>query len=66
MKDRFGRIFRCKVRDPSMFNWQALVVAVSEPEHQERSPIRRKSRPIIADFPLINKSFGLSYAGYDL
>ena len=66
MKDRFDRIFRCKVRDPSMLNWQALEVAVSEPEHEEQSPTRRKHRPLVPDFPLINKSFNLSYAGYDL
>jgi Ni,Fe-hydrogenase III large subunit/Ni,Fe-hydrogenase III component G len=47
-----GRIERCKVRDPSFVNWPALQWAVLG--------------NIIPDFPLINKSFNLSYAGNDL
>lgn len=47
-----GRIHRCKVRDPSFVNWPAIQWAVLG--------------NIIADFPLINKSFNLSYAGNDL
>lgn len=47
-----GRIHRCKVRDPSFMNWPAIQwAAVGN---------------IIPDFPLINKSFNLSYAGNDL
>jgi len=45
-------IHRCKVRDPSFVNWPAIQVAVLG--------------NIIPDFPLINKSFNLSYAGTDL
>ena len=45
-------IHRCKVRDPSFVNWPAIQWAVLG--------------NIIPDFPLINKSFGLSYAGNDL
>lgn len=47
-----GTIHRCKVRDPSFVNWPAIQFAVLG--------------NIIPDFPLINKSFNLSYAGTDL
>ena len=47
-----GAIHRCKVRDPSFVNWPAIQFAVLG--------------NIIPDFPLINKSFNLSYAGTDL
>lgn len=47
-----GQIHRCKVRDPSFVNWPAIQLAVLG--------------NIIPDFPLINKSFNLSYAGNDL
>jgi hydrogenase-4 component G len=46
-----GRIARCHVRSPSFQNWPALPFAVAG--------------NIIADFPLINKSFNLSYSGCD-
>ncbi|HPP45030.1 MAG TPA: hypothetical protein PK446_04505 [Methanomassiliicoccaceae archaeon] len=44
--------FRHKVRDPSFCNWLGMEMAVRE--------------NIVPDFPLINKSFSLSYAGNDL
>ena len=47
-----GRIARFFVRDPSFVNWQALHLMMPG--------------NIIADFPLINKSCDLSYAGNDL
>jgi len=47
-----GQIHRGKVRDPSFVNWPAIQWAVLG--------------NIIPDFPLINKSFNLSYAGNDL
>src|SRR5213080_898728 len=47
-----GAIHRCKVRDPSFVTWPAIQYAVLG--------------NIIPDFPLINKSFNLSYAGNDL
>lgn len=43
---------RVKIVDPSFFNWPALPVALQD--------------TIVPDFPLSNKSFGLSYAGNDL
>jgi Ni,Fe-hydrogenase III large subunit len=46
------RLTRVKVVDPSYFNWPALPVALVD--------------TIVADFPLVNKSFNLSYAGNDL
>ena len=42
---------RCKIKDPSLNNWPAVVEAVEG--------------NIIADFPVINKSFNLSYSGTD-
>jgi Ni,Fe-hydrogenase III large subunit len=46
-----NRIERCKVKDPSINNWPAIVEAVEG--------------NIVADFPAINKSFNLSYSGTD-
>ena len=47
-----GRVRRCHPHDPSWQNWPALEYAVLG--------------NIVPDFPLINKSFNLSYAGADL
>ncbi len=47
-----GELTRVKVVDPSFFNWPALSVALAG--------------TIVPDFPLVNKSFNLSYAGNDL
>ena len=47
-----GKIDRFYVRNPSHINWQAFHTTIY--------------KDIIADFPLINKSFDLSYAGNDL
>ncbi|MDR0778206.1 MAG: NADH-quinone oxidoreductase subunit C [Methanomassiliicoccaceae archaeon] len=47
-----GNIWRYKVRDPSFPNWPALELAALG--------------NIIPDFPLVNKSFDLSYSGNDL
>lgn len=49
--DETGRITRLKVTDPSSKNWPALVHAVPG--------------NILPDFPVINKSFNLSYSGND-
>jgi len=46
-----GGIRRCHVHDPSWQNWLLLEWAVLD--------------NIVADFPLINKSFNLSYSGHD-
>ena len=47
-----GRIRRCHPHDPSWQNWPLLEHAVIG--------------NIVPDFPLINKSFNLSYSGQDL
>jgi Ni,Fe-hydrogenase III large subunit/Ni,Fe-hydrogenase III component G len=47
-----GRVRRCHAHDPSWQNWPALEHAVIG--------------NIVPDFPLINKSFNLSYSGQDL
>ncbi len=47
-----GHVTRLKVVDPSFLNWPALAVALAD--------------TIVPDFPLVNKSFNLSYAGNDL
>jgi Ni,Fe-hydrogenase III large subunit/Ni,Fe-hydrogenase III component G len=49
---RNGRVERCKFRTASFCNWQAIEHAVLE--------------NIPPDFPVINKSMNLSYAGTDL
>ena len=46
-----NQLERCKIKDPSLNNWPALVEAVQG--------------NIIPDFPVINKSFNLSYSGTD-
>jgi Ni,Fe-hydrogenase III large subunit/Ni,Fe-hydrogenase III component G len=50
--DGGGRIRRCHPHDPSWQSWPLLEHAVIG--------------NIVPDFPLINKSFNLSYAGHDL
>ena len=47
-----GEVRRCHPHDPSWQNWPALEYAILG--------------NIVPDFPLINKSFNLSYAGQDL
>jgi Ni,Fe-hydrogenase III large subunit/Ni,Fe-hydrogenase III component G len=46
-----NRLARCKVKDPSLQNWSALSEAILG--------------NIIPDFPVVNKSFNLSYSGTD-
>ena len=50
--DGQGRLARYKIKDPSFHNWFGLALAV------------RKNG--ISDFPVCNKSFNLSYCGFDL
>lgn len=57
-------IFRCKVRDPSLFNWHIFSQTVIR-KTKENAP-QQYLENTLADFPLINKSFNLSYAGHDL
>jgi Ni,Fe-hydrogenase III large subunit len=50
--DPNGGILRYKVKDPSFHNWNGLAMALRNTG--------------ISDFPLNNKSFNLSYCGFDL
>ncbi len=52
LTDAAGRILRYKVKDPSFHNWNGLAMALRNTG--------------ISDFPLNNKSFNLSYCGFDL
>jgi Ni,Fe-hydrogenase III large subunit len=52
LTDDRGEILRYKVKDPSFHNWTGLAMALRNQE--------------ISDFPLCNKSFNLSYCGFDL
>ena len=50
--DATGRFARYKIVDPSFHNWTGLAFALRGEQ--------------ISDFPLCNKSFNLSYCGFDL
>jgi Ni,Fe-hydrogenase III large subunit len=50
--DDAGRFLRYKVKDPSFHNWNGLALSLRNQQ--------------ISDFPLCNKSFNLSYCGFDL
>jgi Ni,Fe-hydrogenase III large subunit len=50
--DEAGRFARYKITDPSFHNWSGLAMALRNQQ--------------ISDFPLCNKSFNLSYCGFDL
>lgn len=52
LTDENGNIQRYKVKDPSFHNWNGLSMALRDTG--------------ISDFPLNNKSFNLSYCGFDL
>ncbi|MCC6354256.1 MAG: hydrogenase [Verrucomicrobiae bacterium] len=52
LTDGGGRLRRYKITDPSFHNWTGLALA-----------LRGQA---ISDFPLCNKSFNLSYCGFDL
>lgn len=52
LTDGSGSFARYKVTDPSFHNWTGLALALRSEQ--------------ISDFPLCNKSFNLSYCGFDL
>ena len=52
MTDDGGKMAQYKVVDPSFHNWFGLAMAMRNQQ--------------VSDFPLCNKSFNLSYCGYDL
>jgi Ni,Fe-hydrogenase III large subunit/Ni,Fe-hydrogenase III component G len=51
LTDDAGKIARWKITDPSFHNWKGITVAARN--------------NIVPDFPVINKSFNLSYSGND-
>ena len=50
--DAEGNLLRYKIKDPSFHNWNGLAMALRDTG--------------ISDFPLNNKSYNLSYCGFDL
>jgi Ni,Fe-hydrogenase III large subunit len=52
LTDDQGRVARYKVKDPSFHNWNGLAMSLRDTG--------------ISDFPLNNKSYNLSYCGFDL
>lgn len=52
LTDAVGRFRRYKITDPSFHNWSGLALALRG--------------TAISDFPICNKSFNLSYCGFDL
>jgi Ni,Fe-hydrogenase III large subunit len=52
LTDKTGRFRRYKITDPSFHNWSGLALALRG--------------TAISDFPICNKSFNLSYCGFDL
>lgn len=52
LTDTQGKVQRYKIKDPSFHNWTGLAMSLRNQE--------------ISDFPLCNKSFNLSYCGFDL
>lgn len=52
LTDEHGKVQRYKIKDPSFHNWTGLAMSLRNQE--------------ISDFPLCNKSFNLSYCGFDL
>lgn len=52
LTDDQGKFKRYKVIDPSFFNWSGLAMSLRDEQ--------------ISDFPICNKSFNLSYCGFDL
>jgi Ni,Fe-hydrogenase III large subunit len=52
LTDSTGKLQRYKIKDPSFHNWNGLAMSLRNTE--------------ISDFPLNNKSYNLSYCGFDL
>jgi Ni,Fe-hydrogenase III large subunit len=52
LTDTAGAFLHYKLKDPSFNNWSGLAMAMRNGQ--------------ISDFPLCNKSFNLSYCGFDL
>jgi Ni,Fe-hydrogenase III large subunit len=52
LTDSNGAFLKYKIKDPSFHNWSGLAMSLRNEQ--------------ISDFPLCNKSFNLSYCGFDL
>jgi Ni,Fe-hydrogenase III large subunit len=52
LTDASGKVLRYKIKDPSFHNWNGLAMSLRDTG--------------ISDFPLNNKSYNLSYCGFDL
>ena len=52
LTETHGLFRKYKITDPSFHNWSGLALAMRNQQ--------------ISDFPLCNKSFNLSYCGFDL
>ncbi len=52
MTDDHGSVVHYKIKDPSFHNWLALALSLRDLE--------------ISDFPINNKSYNLSYCGFDI
>jgi Ni,Fe-hydrogenase III large subunit len=52
LTDADGAFLKYKIKDPSFHNWSGLALSLRNEQ--------------ISDFPLCNKSFNLSYCGFDL
>lgn len=52
LTDNAGKVEHYKIKDPSFHNWMGLAMSLRNQE--------------ISDFPLCNKSYNLSYCGFDL
>ncbi len=52
LTNQYGKLSRYKITDPSFHNWTALSMALKKEQ--------------ISNFPVNNKSFNLSYCGFDL
>ena len=50
--DNAGKFSKYKIIDPSFHNWSGLAMSLRDEQ--------------IANFPVCNKSFSLSYCGFDL
>jgi len=52
LTEKSGKLIRYKIKDPSFHNWNGLAMSLRDTG--------------ISDFPLNNKSYNLSYCGFDL
>lgn len=66
VKGTGNSIARCDICDPSLVNWHFFEKAVIRHIAKDSGGKQKVRENILADFPLINKSFNLSYSAHDL